>query len=645
MYNKKMKLTSLIMISAFSVSGVGLGVGLSFVDKVNIPNSEKIENSKSVSEFISNIGKEDFFYQSDFDKSITLFDGNIQIADYSDLLITEAYEKGYFKFEVPNKIRFFAEKAGIDVFMKRYNPSSSNLDIYPSYYNSSTPEFNIWFGKGKGSNRVEDYISISTSDFYGFKTTPAEQDVKIVSKAFGNSIKLKPEFYSPTNPNEIKDGIFAKNIKVTDIISNLTTAELNGVNWNIVSVSQDAAFPDTLNINIDFNKGIIGYDYFQQTYQKFQIKGFPIEQGIDDNISKVKNFIAKGENTRGLGEAFTYTKPKTAKKTPGTVVENYQAGLFNLELPFSFENKARNAGVEYIFKNWVSDEESDSVFPDEQNSTIPKFKIYIKSGAGTPLEYEESFVVKGMGQVTNIAFDKTPNNIAMEQIRELSQGVNDFFKDKINLSLIGEFLNFESKRGEIMAESVASSSQKNPEDNLKLTLDPTVQDSPLLPEGTIFELNIQGVESKQDRLGVKLEIFIGTEYKDKASFLKTVYFPGFAEQEIFNQKLIGHFVDAITTNSAQENLMIVNKNPIIYHESFVNSIKMQDGFYFQEEVFVGYDKIMERPEYQWTNKPSFKIDFSETMVVDKNIKFKIVINTGINTKKIDVIRTIDSFFK
>jgi hypothetical protein len=203
-----------------------------------------------------------------------------------------------------------------------------------------------------------------------------------------------------------------------------------------------------------------------------------------------------------------------------------------------------------------------------------------------------------MGQVTNIAFDKTPNNIAMEQIRELSQGVNDFFKDKINLSLIGEFLNFESKRGEIMAESVASSSQKNPEDNLKLTLDPTVQDSPLLPEGTIFELNIQGVESKQDRLGVKLEIFIGTEYKDKASFLKTVYFPGFAEQEIFNQKLIGHFVDAITTNSAQENLMIVNKNPIIYHESFVNSIKMQDGFYFQEEVFVGYDKIMERPEYQ-----------------------------------------------
>jgi hypothetical protein len=131
------------MISAFSVSGVGLGVGLSFVDKVNIPNSEKIENSKSVSEFISNIGKEDFFYQSDFDKSITLFDGNIQIADYSDLLITEAYKKGYFKFEVPNKIRFFAEKAGIDVFMKRYNPSSGNLDIYPSYYNSSTPEFNI----------------------------------------------------------------------------------------------------------------------------------------------------------------------------------------------------------------------------------------------------------------------------------------------------------------------------------------------------------------------------------------------------------------------------------------------------------------------------------------------------------------------
>ncbi len=639
MINKKMKILSLTAMISCSVIGVGLGVGLSFVDKIQIPNSVKMENSKILSSFISDIGKEDFFTNSDFDKSIKLMNGETEITDYKDILIIDAYKNDYFKFEVPNKVAFFAKKQGIDVFLKTYNESDSSYSVFPSYYNSSVPEFNIWFGKGEGANRVEEKITLTGLNFYGFKKTQLEHDVLNVKALFKTSIKLKREFYTDDSQTKIKAGIFAKNIKKEDIVSDLTPDQLNNVNWSVASQKQDPIDPSKLIVHIDFNKGELDKDYFQQTYQSFTIEGFSIAFGVDDNVSKVKNFIAKSENQTGLGEAFKYTKPEKTNKV-GTVLENYKAGAFALELPFSFKNRATTAGVEYIFKPWVSDEESDSVFPDEQDSSIPKFKIYIRSGSGTPLQYEEFFVIKGNGQVTNIPFDQTPNDIAMTEIREMSQGSNDIFKDKITLTLINEFAEFDSTRNMITAKIIAD--QPDAIDNLSLTLLPIVLDPAILPEGVNFKLNIKETTSDKNKLKVKVEIFIGTEFNDKASFIKTIYFPDFELENVFEEKLIKLFTDEIALDSSQEKVALISK-PVTNKEAFINSIKKGDGYYFNSEVIVGYDNIMEKKEYKWTNKPSFKIDFTRTSIIGENINFKISIKTKITTSVIDVDRPINSF--
>ncbi len=638
MINKKMKIISLTAMVSCSAIGVGLGAGLSFVDKMEVPYTVKMENSKILSAFVTNIGQEDFFSNSDFDKSVKLMRGGIEITNYKDLLITDAYKNDYFRFEVPSKVNFFAKKQGIDVFIKRYNESDGGYGVFPSYYNSSVPEFNIWFGKGEGSSRVEEKITLTGLNFYGFKKTQLESDVLDVKAKFKSSIKLKPEFYTDASQTAIKPGTFAKSIKKEDIISGLTPAEINNVNWVIASQKQDPVDPSKLIVYIDFSKGELDRDYFQQTYQSFEISGFPVETGVDDNVSKVKNFIEKSENQTGLGEAFKYTKPEKTDKV-GTVLENYRTGAFTLELPFSFKNRASTAGVEYIFKEWIS-EESDSVFPDEQDSSIPKFKIYIRSGSGTPLEYEEFFVIKGNGQVTNVPFDETPNGIAMTEIREMSQGSTDIFKDKITLTLINEFAEFDLTRNIITAKIVAD--QKDAIDNLSLTLLPIVLDTPILPDGTSFSLNIKEATNDKNKLKIKAEIFIGTEFNDKASFVKTIYFPEFATENAFEEKLITLFSEAIALDSSQENVALISK-PVTDKEAFINSIKKGDGYYFDSEVIVGYDNIMKLKEYKWTKKPTFQIDFSGTTITGDNINFKISIKTEITTSIIDVVRPINSF--
>lgn len=654
MNNKKMKIAAISTMSVFAGLGVGLGIGLSFVNKIAIPLSQKMSNSIFISTFIENIGNKNFISFSDFDKSIKLYNGDEEITDYSNITINEAFINDFFKFEVPSKVKFYTERHGIDVFMKKYNENSVNQNnsIYPSYYNSSTPEFKIWFGKGEGENRVEDFITIYGAGFYDFKKTQEELDVKSMINLFGESISLKPQFYSDFAKKTLKASSFAKTISISDVISSLNSKELNGVNWNVTSVSQDAQTPSKLIINVDFSKGKLNQNYYSQTYQKFEINGFPIEMGVDDYQSKVKNFIKDEKNIIGLGEAFEYTKPttpittKTGEPKIGTILENYQKNAFTFDLPFSFKNRATNAGVEYIFKPWVSDLESNSVFPDEENSEIPKFKIYVRSGSGTPFQYEEYFVVRGNGQVVNTPFDKTVNNIEMEKIRELSNsGTDDPFKDKIALELIKEFASFNLMRNKITAKIIAS--VENPLDNIKLTLGaitwpPTV----VLPTGETLKVEAKEVSSKQDKLSIKIQISIGTEFKDKASFIKEVLYDGFITEIEYDKELIKRFKDKInldlTTSTTIKNKVSISQGNV---EALKSSINSGNGaFYFFEDVFVGFDEIMN--DFKWSNKPTFKIDFSGTLIPDasESIKFKIIISGGVETDIIFIDKEIKSFF-
>ncbi|MDK2819874.1 MAG: hypothetical protein KFW07_03490, partial [Mycoplasmataceae bacterium] len=198
--NKKIKLMAAAgMVVSFGISGVALGFGLNYVNvNRDILHNEKMSNSITISTFIQNIGNDDFIKQSDFDKSFQLLDSSGEpITQYSDLTVHDAYINNYFSFSIPQKVKFYSDKYGIDVYIKKYNPENNDksINIYPSPFNSSTPEFKIWFGKGSGNNRVESFIKISGAGFYGFKKTPQENDVKGAINLFRNNFSLKDLFY------------------------------------------------------------------------------------------------------------------------------------------------------------------------------------------------------------------------------------------------------------------------------------------------------------------------------------------------------------------------------------------------------------------------------------------------------------------
>ncbi|MGL6125453.1 MAG: hypothetical protein ACRC1F_03170, partial [Metamycoplasmataceae bacterium] len=592
-----------------------------------------------------------FISFSDFDKSIKLFDGDKEITDYSNITVNEAYINNFFRFEVPSKVKFYANKNGIDVFMKSYNENlnSNNFDVFPSYYNSSIPEFRIWFGKGVGADRVEDFIVVSGAGLFGFKKTQEENDVTGVINLFQNSILLKPEFYvNFPSDRTIRDGVFAKTIKSTDIISNLSSEQLNGVDWKVTSVSQDPKIPSTLVVYIDFSKGVLNKNFFSQTFQKFEIQGFPIEMGVDDYESKVRNFIEDEQNRVGLGEAFEYKRPDSQPEgSVGTVLENYQQNAFTFDLPFSFQNRATNAGVEYIFKPWVKDGSEDSAFPDEENSEIPKFKIYIRSGSGTPFEYEDFFVVRGNGQVTNIPFDKTDNHILIDKLRELGNSGSDnpFNSETIILTLINEFALFDTNRKGITANIIANVDK--PLDNISLSVGNLDLPQDIIIPGGVAAINVKATEvtnrQGQDNLSIKIEFSLGTEFVDKGLFFRTINYAGFESERNYNIGLMKKFNMAIDNDDSF--VVIKTKIPITPNNtnSVIESIRLGNGdFYFFEEVFVGYDSIMD--DFKWSSKPKFNIDFAGTVVENDNIKFKIIITSGPETETREITRPISSFY-
>ncbi|MGL4252324.1 MAG: hypothetical protein ACRCRQ_02125, partial [Metamycoplasmataceae bacterium] len=198
MINKKMKIIAASTLTGSVLVGVGLGLSMSYVKSLETNLTTKFKNSITISNFINNIGNRDFITTADFDRSIKLMDGETEITDYSNMTINEAYINNYFKFEVPSKVKFYADKEGIEVYIKNYNENTNdqNFDIYPSNYNSSSVEFKIWFGKGEGKDRVEDYIIIYGAGLNGFKKTQEELDVRSVVNLFQNSISLKKEFHN-----------------------------------------------------------------------------------------------------------------------------------------------------------------------------------------------------------------------------------------------------------------------------------------------------------------------------------------------------------------------------------------------------------------------------------------------------------------
>ena len=627
MNNKKTKVASIATMLSFSAVGVGLGIGLGFVANQYTPLSPHMANSIFISSFIEAINdntEENFIKKSDFNKSFGLKDG----FDQKTATVRQAFEDDKFIFTLPETAKFYGKQYGVKVFTKKYieNDIQNNNEIYPSDYNSSSPEFKVWFSKGDGESYVEDYITIYNSNLYNFQKTQEELDVQAISAIFktNNNIKLKNEFYKDPSQGIIKLGTYAKQIKDTDIITSVETNDLKNVNWTVTSVYQDNKIPSTLVINIDFSKGSLHDNYFAKTYQRFEITNFPIENGVDDYKSKVKNFIKDSKNTVGLGEAFTYKTEETQETK--TVREEYIDGSFTFEIPSAYRNQANNVGVEYKFKEYV-DENSDSAFPDEENSTIPKFKIHVVSGIGTPNEYEEFFIVKGTSQVTSVPFQKTDNEKSIDTLESNSTTIKN---DKIEL--INDFVDVDPTK--IIAEIIAT---KEPE-NVQLTLSAT---APINTTPATFK-----IWNENEKLKVEVPIEIGTQYKDMALFYKT-FTIDFMDETTFNNNLIDLYSGSLIPDQLNNKFTIKTKFPISEKdkENLIFSINSGNGgHYFNEEVIVSLSSDTEPgKEYSWSPEPNFKIDFDKTNCIGDNINFWIKGNSGNVVRAIEVTIPIVAF--
>ncbi len=682
--NKKNKI---ICLSAGVLSiGVGVGVGL-LVNEIQkqkyIPIPQRMANSLVVSTFINNFDNDkinDFISKNDFKGSLKLIGNNgkpIPESVYSMITVNEAYKNNFFKFEIPNKVKTFADEKGITVYIKNYL-NDDNVNIFPSENDSSTPTFRIWFSKGKGKDFAEDFITFTSTDFY-FKKTSEENSVKNVESLFKfkNGFSLKEEFYDDKDKHVIKQSIFAKNIKDVDIISNpnlnLTEKELDGVNWKITELTQDPNIPSKLKISVNFYKGKLNKNYFSINYQSFEIDGFGVEQGVDDPKSKVDNFIENIQNKNNIGESFVFNS-KSKVPLEVTVNEAYEEGLFSLDITASMENEASRAGVEYVFKLFDENNNSHSAFPNENDSQLPKFKIFVKACFGIPL-YENFFVVEGSGQVTNAKFKETESakyildNNLREKIDkatiDASGGIFDPYFNKIK----NQFT--------IPASIIAGIPEAYKNLKLKLVNIQTPQDIKI--ETKVIEVT----SPKIDILEIKAEIRVWQKdpnSKDPNSFINMASFehnfdnhnlvvsPSIdlftkdALETTYNTKLIEAFKKKIglgngTCISTHKPINKDNANNVLntFQPNFYNP-DPKHNYYFNNYVYVEFginDVILGDPANNpwnnpWIEKPTFEIDFSSknttANMTTQVITFEIKVKSNGVEQSFNVSKNISSFY-
>ncbi|MGL5204843.1 MAG: hypothetical protein ACRC63_01175, partial [Metamycoplasmataceae bacterium] len=218
---------------------------------------------------------------------------------------------------------------------------------------------------------------------------------------------------------------------------------------------------------------------------------------------------------------------------------------------------------------------------------------------------------------------------------------NPFTETTIILDLINEFADF-NDRNKITANIIAS--VKNPLNNISVSLgDINLPDTIIIPTGFSLQVAAKEIINRQNQLNIKIEISLGNEFENKSLFMKTIIYTGFKSEIQYNQDLITEFKNEISKN---EDLVTINtKMPItINNTNAVKDLisKGNGDFYFYQDIFVGFDWLMEG--FKWSNKPTFKIDFSKTSVEDDNIIFNIRINAGIESQSINIIRPISSFY-
>ena len=440
---KKVKLTKWIgLTSLTSLIFFGAVVGPILYDQfknVRLTNdfsNTKIGNKNRILNFINDSQK---INQSLLSGQLKIVPGKQNTsADRSFITVQEAIDQEWFSFELHSAFNFN---------LYQDNLFAEQAYIKPNVTNSTYPVVGLRIFAGEGETYSEAIYEYPESSLNGFKQTSEELRINEIVDQISNEpttyFQLKED-----GPGQFGDnGLYGKNIKIDDFdfIKNQKLKELKEQNYfvELTNVEVDKVIPSNLELtfNVIYDNGIT---QFRKNFNKAIIKGLDVEFGVDDPVSRVKNFIETNKTTyiADLHQYFEYEPPKdeNGKAQKQTMQEAYQQGL----IKFNSKNEnlftVTNAGLFLEFKPYEPTTNAkqgqapapatteQNVFPNRFDSTTPMYRLFLTSYKDTPLEYTESFIVEGIKQEGAFASSSIQTDVEKldAMLDQLNANVEDF---------------------------------------------------------------------------------------------------------------------------------------------------------------------------------------------------------------------------
>ncbi len=366
-------------------------------------------------------------------KSDILGEDNVALTTNQRSLITvnQAYSEGMFSFKINSNFAYTMRKNNI-----RYELAY----VKPYYTDSTYPCVGLKLYYGEGATYFETIYEYRDTNLYGFAKTVEQTMVD----SYANEINKNPSDYFELKESvgKVGDlGLYAKNIKSSDF--NLNSPKLNELIkdnfWlSISSVSVDPYNPTRLKIvySLRYDDGsVLSYSSNQEAY----LGTFDVQNGVDDPVSKLDNFIDSNTDwINNLNQYFSFKKPTEDKDREYTIREAYEQGLitFSALENFSIQNKLDNDGIKISFKSFDEEREILKTNPDEYSvsnyefdSTTPAYRIYITSYYGTPLEQTKSIIIEGLAQENDfkISQEELDMNAMNEYLLQNDLSLYDIF--------------------------------------------------------------------------------------------------------------------------------------------------------------------------------------------------------------------------
>lgn len=388
-----------------------------FVDQVLNPNYYKLSSSLKI------YGK---------DGVIGTTDTELTMSERSLISVKDAYENGMFKFEI-------TEPSILYQMIKVYNINYELAYIRPFNNDSSYATVGIKLYAGENSSYYETIFEYKETSIYGFKRVYQEKQLEDHIK----DIELNASKYFQLNNSvgKVGDvGIYAKNIKVENL--NTNTEKVKDLNKNDFFIQINSCYSDSTNPTLLRINFLISYEKNDEMYYKNSytyLSGFDIELGVDDPVSKLKNFIKDQESwLNNLYQYFKYEAPEDLE-TKYTVREAYEKGLIKFEETYAIQNNLDSRGISLQFKTFEEEQtyinktgkkNELTVSNYINDSTTPMYRIYLTSYSNTPLEYTESFLIEGLNQEGQ--FKISDQEKSMEALNEYliqeTKGFEDIFE-------------------------------------------------------------------------------------------------------------------------------------------------------------------------------------------------------------------------